>query len=151
RVIDEEYRAIKPQLARFLPGLKGKKAAIFLGATRMTDLVKTFDDLGMEVVFTGSRFGDAVNYRDAWQMIKAGACIVDNPSECDVETLLYELKPDVFIGGIKEQSLSHKFGIGLCLPQMGAYVGFRGFTNFARSVYKAVYAPVWRFARGEIT
>jgi len=153
RVIDEEYKAIQPQLAQFLPRLKGKRAAIFLGATHMADLVKTFEDLGMEVVFTGSRFGDAANYKDAWQMVKPGSYIVDDPSERDLEYLLYELRPDVFVGTVKEQSLSHKFGIGLCLcpPQTGAYVGFEGFSNFARGVYKAVYAPVWHFVRGEMT
>ena len=151
RVIDEEYEVIKPQLAQLLPRLKGKRAAIFLGAARVANLVKTFKDLGMEVLFTGSRFGDAANYKDAWRIVKPGSYIVDDPSDYDLEYLLYELAPDVFIGGIKEQFLSHKFGIGLCLPQTGAYVGFKGFSSFAQSVYAAVYAPVWQLARGEIT
>jgi nitrogenase molybdenum-iron protein alpha/beta subunit len=149
-VIDEEYKAVETELAQFLPRLKGKIAAIFLGATHMADLVKTFEDLGMEVVFTGSRFGDAANYKDAWQMVKPGSYIVDDPSERDLEYLLCELRPDVFVGTVKEQPLSHKFGIGLCPLQTGAYIGFKGFSSFARSVYKAVYAPVWHFLRGEM-
>jgi len=149
-VIDEEYKAIKPQLTQFLPGLKGKKAAIFLGAARIADLVKTFEALSMEVVFVGSRFGNAINYRDIRQMAKVDIHIIDDPSEQNLEDLFCKLRPDVFITGIKEQSLCHKFGIGSLLPQLGAYVGFKGFLNFVRDVHKAIYAPVWRLAREKI-
>ena len=149
-VIDEEYKAIKLQLTQFLPGLKGKKAAVFLGAARIADLVKTFETLSMEVVFVGSRFGNAINYRDIRQMAKVDIHIIDDPSEQNLEDLFCKLRPDVFIAGIKEQSLCHKFGIGSLLPQLGAYVGFKGFLNFVRDVHKAIYAPVWRLAREEI-
>ena len=147
RVIDEGCKSIKPQLAQFLPRLKGKKAAVFLGAARIADLIKTFENLDMEVVFVGSRFGNAVNYRDIRQMAKIKIHMIDDPSEQDLENLFSKLRPDVFITGIKEQSLCHKFGIGSVLPQLGAYVGFKGFLNFARSVYKAIYAPVWGFLK----
>jgi nitrogenase molybdenum-iron protein alpha/beta subunit len=150
-VIDEEYKAIKPQLTQFLPGLKGKKAAVFLGAARIADLVKTFETLSMEVVFVGSRFGNAINYRDIRQMAKVDIHIIDDPSEQNLEDLFCKLRPDVFITGIKEQSLCHKFGIGSLLPQLGAYVGFKGFLNFVRDVHKAIYAPVWRLAREKIS
>ena len=150
-VIDEEYKAIKSQLTQFLPALKGKKAAVFLGAARIADLVKTFETLSMEVVFVGSRFGNAINYRDIRQMAKVDIHIVDDPSEQNLEDLFCKLRPDVFIAGIKEQSLCHKFGIGTLLPQLGAYVGFKGFLNFVRDVHKAIYAPVWRLAREKIS
>lgn len=150
-VIDEEYKAIKSQLTQFLPALKGKKAAVFLGAARIADLVKTFEALDMEVVFVGSRFGNAVNYRDIRQMANVDIHIVDDPSEQNLEDLFCKLRPDVFVAGIKEQSLCHKFGIGTLLPQLGAYVGFKGFLNFVRDVRKAIYAPVWRLAREKLS
>jgi len=149
RVINEEYNAINPKLAKFLPKLKEKKAAIFVGANRMAELVKTFEDLGMDVVFTGSRFGDATDYTNAWQMVKPGSYVANDLSDCDLESLLYELRPDVVMGTTKEQSLSHKFGVGLCLPHDGGYVGFKGFLKFAEMIYKAIYAPVWPFVRDE--
>lgn len=151
KIILEEGNVIKPQLQRLLPKLKGKKAAIFLGAARVADLINTLQDLGMYVVFAGTRFGNKDNYAEMQQRLKQETYIVDDPSERDLESLIYKSKPDVIIGGIKEQFLCHKFGIGYVLPQMGAYVGFKGFLNFAQNLYKAIYAPVWRFTRGEIT
>ncbi len=150
KIIATAYKAIKPGLDRLLPGLKGKKAALFFGAARMASLVKALDDMGMEVTFTGSQFGDLAAYKEAWQNVDPGAYIIDDASEHDLERLLDELRPDVFMGGIKEQFLSHKFGIGFCLfPQLkcaGPYVGFQGFLNLAGSVHNAVYAPVWKLA-----
>ena len=168
-VIDEEYKAIKPQLAQFLPQLKGKKAAVFLGAARVADLIKTLQDLGMDVVFVGTRFGNTINYRDIRQTAKinpvrdnnkdairrskisngAKIHIIDDPSEQNLENLFCKLRPDVFITGIKEQSLCHKFGIGSLLPQMGAYAGFKGSLALAQNLYKAIYAPVWQMANSQ--
>ena len=150
KVIATEYKAIKPGLERLLPRLKGKKAALFFGAARMASLVKALDDMGIEVTFTGSQFGDSSTYKDAWRNVNPGTYIIDDASEQDLEHLLDELRPDVFMGGIKEQFLSHKFGIGFCLfPQLkcaGPYVGFKGFLNLAASVHNAVHAPVWKLA-----
>jgi nitrogenase molybdenum-cofactor synthesis protein NifE len=150
KVIATGYKAVKPGLDRLLPGLKGKKAALFFGAARMASLVKALDDMGMEVIFTGSQFGDSATYKETWQNVNPGAYIIDDASEHDLEHLLDELRPDVFMGGIKEQFLSHKFGIGFCIfPQLkcaGPYVGFKGFLNLAASVHNAVHAPVWKLA-----
>jgi len=150
-VINREYRAIRPGLEPFLKRLRGKRAALFFGAARMASLIKALDDIGMEVVFTGSQFADLPTYKSASQAVRQGAYIIDDASEHDLEHLLNDLRPDVFMGGIKEQYLSHKFGIGFCcFPQLkrtGPYVGFQGFLNFARYVNNAVYAPVWRLAR----
>ena len=150
KIIATGYKAIKPGLDRFLPRLKGKRAALFFGAARMASLIKALDDMGTDVVFTGSQFGDLTTYKEACQTVSPGTYIIDDASEHDLEHLLDELRPDVFMGGIKEQYLSHKFGIGFCpFPQLrraGPYVGFQGFLNFAGSVHNAVYAPVWKLA-----
>lgn len=153
KLIAKECKAIKSTLSQLLPKLRGKKAALFFGATRMTSMIRAIRDLGMKVIFTGSQFGDVMTYIDTWQTVKPGTYIIDDASEHDLENMLHGLKPDVFMGGTKEQYLSHKLGIGFCLfPQpklAGPYVGFWGFVNFASSVYQAIHAPVWRLLNGE--
>jgi len=151
KLINEELEIIKPKLTQFLPKLKSKKAGLFFGGARMSLIAEAIKDLGMEIVFTGSQFGDKMTYNETWNIVNSGTYIIDDASEHDLEYMLNKLRPDVFMGGIKEQYLSHKFGIGYCLfPQpkhAGAYVGFRGFINFARDIYKAIYAPVWKLTR----
>ncbi len=153
KLISAEEGAVKSGLSYLLPRLKGKKAAMFFGASRMASLVGPIEDLGMEVLATGSQFGDADTYMETRQTVNSNTLIMDDASEQDLEKMLHSLKPDVFMGGIKEQFLSHKAGIGFCLfPQIkiaGPYVGFKGFLNFARDVHNAIYAPVWRLAGEE--
>ncbi len=149
KVIEEEKAFIRPFLNQILPALSGKRAALFFGAAKMSLLLKALDEMGMEVIFTGSQFANKDTYRNAWDQAKRGTFFIDNASEADIEHLLSELHPHVFMGGTKENFLSHKLGVGFCLfPQpeiCGPYVGFKGFLNLAWSIYKAIYAPVWGF------
>jgi nitrogenase molybdenum-cofactor synthesis protein NifE len=155
KLASAEEGAMNSAFSYLLPRLKGKKAAMFFGASRMASLVSAIEDLGMEVLATGSQFGDADTYLETRRAVKPDTLIMDDASEQDLENMLHNLKPDVFMGGIKEQSLSHKAGIGFCLfPQIkiaGPYVGFKDFLNFAGDVHKAIYAPVWRLAREKLS
>ncbi len=99
-------------------------------------------------VYKCSQFADQLTYQETIESLrKKDTIIIDDASEHELEHLLQELKPDVFMGGTKENFLSHKFRVGFVLfPQPkieGPYVGFKGFLNFANSLYKAIYAPVW--------
>ncbi len=154
KFISDEYNAIRPELNRFKEKLSGKKAALFFGAARMAIVLRALQDLDMEVVFTGSQFGDRMTYEETMESSRGNTVIVDDASEHDLEHLLETLKPDVFMGGTKENFLSHKLRVGFVLfPQPkieGAYIGFRGFINFANSLYKAIYAPVWKIIDSSI-
>ena len=150
-LIIDETKKLAHLKENFISRLKGKKAALFFGAARMSMLMDALEnDMQMQVVFTGSQFGDLSTYMEAWEGAREGTYLIDDASDSELEDLLHDLKPDVFMGGTKENFLSHKLGIGFVLfpqpKQAGPYIGFEGFANFVRDVYKAVYAPVWRLA-----
>ncbi len=150
KFIEHEYNSIKDKLFELKEKLAGKKAALFFGAARMAIVARALQDLDMEIVFTGSQFADHLTYQETIKSLKKkDTIIIDDASEHDLEHLLEELKPNVFMGGTKENFLSHKLKVGFVLfPQPkieGPYVGFKGFLNFANSLYKAIYAPVWKF------
>ena len=152
KIIAREEKYLKEIKKELLPRLKGKKAALFFGAARMSILMDVLEkDMGMKVIFTGSQFGDIPTYMETWEKASDGTYLIDDAGENELESLLHELKPDVFMGGTKENFLSHKTGVGFVLfPQpkhAGPYIGLKGFANFVRDVYKAIYAPVWRLAK----
>ena len=148
RFISNEFNSIRSDFLELKEKLAGKKAALFFGAARMAIVARALQDLDMEIVFTGSQFADHLTYKETVESLKKkDTIIIDDASEHDLEHLLEELKPDVFMGGTKENFLSHKLRVAFVLfPQPkieGPYVGFKGFINFAKSLYKAIYAPVW--------
>ena len=62
-----------------------------------------------------------------------------------------DLKPDLFLTGLKEKYLIRKMGIPTVNShsyEKGPYAGFTGFVNFARDIYQGIYAPVWKFQDG---
>lgn len=74
--------------------------------------------------------------------------VIDNPNELELEEVIQKYKPDIFLTGLKEKYLAHKLGV----PSLNSHsyenvavCSFEGLVNFARDLYKSLYAPVWNF------
>ncbi len=135
----------------FLKRLRGKRVALFFGASRMGSMSKAFRDLGMNLVMIGSQFGCRVDYEDAGHKVAEGTMILDDAPEQELEIFLHQRRPDLLCGGTKEKYMAHKMGVPfMVFPQEGSpFAGFRGFVNLAREAAGLVSAPVWRLARSE--
>ncbi len=149
-VIEEEVSAIKNAWEWYRNKLEGKRIAIYVGAPRVWHWVKAMEELGMEVVACMTTFGHKEDYEKIIQRVKPGTLIIDNPNEFEIEEMIETKKPDLFLTGLKEKYLVRKFGVPTLNShsyEKGPYAGFRGFINFARDIYQAIYAPVWKLAK----
>jgi nitrogenase molybdenum-cofactor synthesis protein NifE len=133
----------------FLKRLRGKRAALFFGASRMGSMTRAFVDLGMGVIMLGSQFGCRNDYEDVEPKLAEGTVVLDDAPEQELETFMDRWHPDLMCGGTKEKYLAHKLGVPfMVFPQEGSpFAGFRGFVNLAREAAGLVSAPVWRLAR----
>jgi len=151
-VIEEEVAAIKPAIKWYRERLAGKRIAIYVGAPRVWHWPKVMEELGMEVVACMTTFGHKEDYEKIVQRVKPGTLIIDNPNEFEIEEMIKTKKPDLFLTGLKEKYLVRKFGVPTLNShsyEAGPYAGFRGLVNFARDIYQALYAPVWRLSKEE--
>ncbi len=151
-VIEEETAAIQKALDWYRDKLSGKKIAIYVGAPRVWHWVKAMRELGMEVVACMTTFGHKDDYQKIVERVKPGTLVIDNPNEFEIEEMIETKKPDLFLTGLKEKYLVRKFGVPTLNShsyEKGPYAGFRGFINFARDIYQALYAPVWKIAQEE--
>ncbi|MDI6605247.1 MAG: nitrogenase component 1 [Thermoanaerobacteraceae bacterium] len=146
-IIKKEIEMTWKKTEKFRKKIEGKSVAMYFGGSRMGTMVKAFEDLGMEVIVTGSQFGRQEDYEEAAKNVSDGTLIIDDANDMEIEEMLTIYKPDLFVGGTKEKYLSHKLGVPFLLfPQnTSPYAGFEGFCNFAEDVYQAIYAPVWKF------
>lgn len=152
-VIEEETAAIRKSLSWYVERLSGKRVAIYVGAPRVWHWIKLMEELGMEVVALMTTFGHSDDYVKINERAKPGALVIDNPNEFEIEEMIETCKPDLFLTGLKEKYLVRKFGVPTLNShsyEKGPYAGFRGFVNFARDIYQAVCAPVWKLATTEI-
>ncbi len=149
-VIEEEKAAIAKALEWYRNKLEGKRIAIYVGAPRVWHWPKALAELGMEVVACMTTFGHKEDYEKIVQRVKPGTLVIDNPNEFEIEEMIETRKPDLFLTGLKEKYLVRKFGVPTLNShsyEKGPYAGFRGFINFARDIYQAIYAPVWQLAK----
>ncbi len=151
-VIQEELDAVTPALDWYRERLKGKKLAIYVGGPRVWHWIKAMEDLGMEVVACLTTFGHTDDYQKIVERVKPGTLVIDNPNEFEIEEMIEKTQPDLFLTGLKEKYLVRKFGVATLNShsyECGPYSGFRGLVNFARDIYQAVAAPVWKIAQEE--
>jgi nitrogenase molybdenum-iron protein alpha chain len=80
--------------------------------------------------------------------MKNGSVVVDDLNHYETEAFLAELKPDIFMSGIKDKYVLQKAGVVSrqlhSYDYSGPYAGFQGAINFARDITMGIYAPAWK-------
>ena len=151
KLVEDELKALIPELRKYKNALKGRKAAIYVGGSfKAFSLVKAFRLLGMDVVMVGSQTGTEEEYRELAGITDPGTIIVDDTNPLELTSFLEEKPVDIFVGGVKERPIAYKLGVGFCdhnHERKEALAGFSGMLNFAKEVYSSVTSPVWRFAK----
>lgn len=109
-----------------------------------------FRELGIETIAAATTFGHEEDYAKICERVNDGVLVLDNPNLLELEGILIELKPDLFISGLKEKYLSYKLGVPFINGhsyENGPYAVYSGFLNFARDIEKALFTPVWDLIR----
>ena len=149
-IIQREIERIKPQIEYYRKRLEGTKVFVYQGAPRTWHWPKLLNELGMEMIVAATTFGHDDDYEKIYSKVKDGTLIIDNPNALEIEEILTEYKPDLFISGNKEKYLSYKLGIPFVnghAYETGPYEGFKGLVNFARDMDKAVNTPIWKMVK----
>ncbi|MDR2199396.1 MAG: nitrogenase iron-molybdenum cofactor biosynthesis protein NifE [Deltaproteobacteria bacterium] len=147
RGMEKAMRGISP----YLPGLAGKKAAIFVGGGfKAVSLIRQFRELGMDTVMVGTQTGQREDYELIESLVNPGTVILDDANPSELETFMREKGADILVGGVKERPLAYKLGVAFCDHNHERKIplsGFDGAVNFAREINLSVNSPVWEMAR----
>ncbi len=152
RLIEKEMQYVEPRIEPYRRALEGKTVFIYQGAPRAWHWVQLMRELGMEVTAIATTFGHRDDYDRIFRQVKDGTLIIDNPNALEIEEVLEEHKPDLFISGNKEKYLAYKMGMAFVnghTYDSGPYAGFRGMIRFARDIHRAVTSPVWKLVRSK--
>ncbi|MDR1815800.1 MAG: nitrogenase component I subunit alpha [Clostridiales Family XIII bacterium] len=89
------------------------------------------------------------DYKGIIPDMEAGGVVVDDLNHYETEAFLAELKPDIFLSGVKDKYILQKSGAVSrqlhSYDYSGPYAGFRGAINFARDIAMGIYAPAWKY------
>jgi nitrogenase molybdenum-cofactor synthesis protein NifE len=147
-LIEREMKEIEPVIRKYRERLTGKRAAIYVGgAFKAVAIIRQLQELGMEVVFTGTQTGKQEEYDRIRGMVNEGTIIIDDANPAELERFLLEKQVDMMAGGVKERMLAYKLGIGFVdhnHDRKDGLAGFEGAVRFAREVFITTCSPVWR-------
>jgi nitrogenase molybdenum-cofactor synthesis protein NifE len=150
-LIATESKRVRQFLKPYLPRLKGKRAAIFVGGGfKAISLVRQFTDLGVETVLVGTQTGTAEEYEVLGSLVGPEAVILDDANPAELEAFMREKGADLLVGGVKERPLAYKLAVAFCdhnHERKAPLAGFVGVENFAREICLSINSPVWELAR----
>jgi nitrogenase molybdenum-cofactor synthesis protein NifE len=143
---------VKSELEPYLPLLKGKKAAIFVGGGfKAISLMRQFRELGMETVLVGTQTGTAEDYEVISELADPGTVILDDANPSELESFMRIKGADILVGGVKERPLAYKLGLAFCdhnHERKAPLAGFSGVINFTKELNLSINSPVWKNIRG---
>lgn len=151
-LIENGLKNLDEKLAEYRARLNGKTVALYVGGNKAWSLVRAFEELGMEVIMSGTKNGIKEDYENISQVVKEGTLIVDDANSTELMRLLKKYKPNLLISGAKEKYIALKLGVAFCdfnHDRISAFAGFKGFVEFAKEVDGAVSTGVWNVAKTE--
>jgi len=146
RIIETGLREVEHKTDEYKQRLNGKTVALYVGGNKAWSLVRAFEELGMEVMMSGTKNGIKEDYEMIKETVKDGTIIVDDANSTELAKLLKKYRPNLLISGAKEKYISLKLGIPFCdfnHDRISAFAGFNGFVNFAKEVDASVSSPVF--------
>lgn len=108
-LIERELARIQPGLDYYRQRLQGKTVFIYQGGPRVWHWIELLRELGIETMTAATTFGHDDDYQKIFRQLKEGALVVDNPNGPEIEEILRERRPDLFISGNKEKYVATRW------------------------------------------
>ncbi|MBF0496816.1 MAG: nitrogenase iron-molybdenum cofactor biosynthesis protein NifE [Deltaproteobacteria bacterium] len=154
RLADEEQARIGPIIEEYKKKLTGKTAAVCVGGTyKAIAMIRQLKEFGIKPVFIGTQHGTAEDYKIIHDFSADGAVILNDTSPTEIEKYIKEKKPDLFVGNVKERTLSLKMGIPFVdfnHDRKYPLTTYEGMINFARELHLTANSPVWKWAGSDL-
>jgi len=142
RMIARETKRICRKIEHYRAKFAGKRAAIFLnGASKAASLIRASNELGIEVVIVGIRYGNWVDRQRIRNYIGRDAVDANKLNPGDLGELLSKENVDLIIPGAEDQPAIRKLNIpicDICHNRTSTFEGFDGMVNFAREIDIAI-------------
>lgn len=154
RLVDELEAVVKPVIDQLKKELAGKTAAVCVGGTyKATALIRLLKEFGVKTVIIGTQHGTAEDYKIIHGFSAEGAIILNDTSPTELAKYLREKKPDIFVGNVKERTLSLKMGIPFVdfnHDRKYPLTTYEGMINFAGELLRTATSPVWKWAKTDL-
>jgi nitrogenase molybdenum-cofactor synthesis protein NifE len=149
-LIKREEERIDKLLEPWREKLKGKKALLYTGGVKSWSIIAALQDLGMEVVATGTKKSTEEDKARIRELMGEDAVMLDNGSPRKLIDMVYENDVDVLIAGGRSLYTALKARIPFLdvnQEREFGYAGYEGMVELARQLVVTIDSPIWSKVR----
>ena len=130
--------------------LKGKRVLLYTGGVKSWSVVSALQDLGMEVVATGTKKSTEEDRARIRALMGDDALMIDDGNPRALLKAYRELRADILIAGGRNLYTALKARIpflDINQEREFAYAGYSGMVELARQLALSIESPVWSAVR----
>lgn len=138
--------ALEPWRAR----LKGKRVLLYTGGVKSWSVVSALQDLGMDVVATGTKKSTEEDKARIRELMGEDALMIDDGSPKALLSTYHDYRADVLIAGGRNLYTALKARIpflDINQEREFGYAGYTGMIELARQLALTIESPVWNAVR----
>ncbi|MGA2929240.1 MAG: nitrogenase iron-molybdenum cofactor biosynthesis protein NifE [Solirubrobacteraceae bacterium] len=149
-VIAEQEELLAGRLAPYLPRLAGRRAVLYTGGVKSWSMVSALQDLGIEVVATGTKKSTEDDVGRIRELLGAQAVLIEEGNPAEILRTVRETGAEILIAGGRNQYTALKARIPFLDVNQEReipYAGYVGMVELARRLDQALSSPVWEQVR----
>ncbi len=150
KLIAREEARIDERLEPWRARLKGKRALLYTGGVKSWSIVAALQDLGMEVVATGTRKSTEEDKARIRALMGENAVMLEEGNPRTMIDMVYEHDIDIMIAGGRNMYTALKARIPFLhinQEREFGYAGYAGMVELARQMVLTIENPIWPAVR----
>lgn len=149
-LIAREESRVRAQLEPWKPRLAGKRVLLYTGGVKSWSVVSALQDLGMEVVATGTKKSTEEDKARIRALMGADAPMLQSESARELLNAVREHRADMLIAGGRNLYTALKARLpflDINQEREFGYAGYEGMLELVRQLALTLESPVWSLAR----
>ncbi len=149
-LIHREESGIHSDLEPWRRRLQGKRALLYTGGVKSWSIVAALQDLGIEVVATGTRKSTEEDKARIRELMGDEAIMIQEGNPRLLLNLMRDYRADILVAGGRNRYTALKARrpfLDINQEREHGYAGYRGMVTLAREIARTLECPVWDAVR----
>ncbi len=149
-LIDREEQTIDAALEPWREKLRGRKVLLYTGGVKSWSVIAALQDLGMEVVATGTKKSTEEDKARIRELMGQDAVMIEDGNPRALINLVRDNNVDVLIAGGRNMYTALKARIpflDINQEREFGYAGYTGMVELARQLVLTIESPIWKQVR----
>lgn len=151
-LIAAEEAQCRTALAPYRAQLAGKKALLYTGGVKSWSIVSALQELGIEVVATGTRKSTQHDIERIHALMGDNAQLLEQGSAQELLGVMQQHQADIMIAGGRNMYTALKARypfLDINQERHQAYAGYQGMVNLAADLCRTLHSPIWAQVRSQ--